>query len=288
MADETRRDTRERPGYARSSIREQTDRMKERAREAGREARETAGRKAEELKQRAAQATDELTSRVGTRVAALARALRRAGEELRGEGETRFAELMEQGARQMERIGSYLDGRQPNDMLADLEDMARRTPALFVGSTFALGVLAGRWLRADEPAAEVVFEPEGDWGLDGGPGDEADEAVSWSSYTAADPGLGEGEDAGAAVTSERMQPERAMTPDIENISDAHPSSPPPDEHEGDETPVRTPYAGHETTGPGIRTGSSGAAALDAGSAGPRQGERDLRPMRRRADRKEAP
>jgi hypothetical protein len=73
---------------------------------------------------------------------------------------------------------------------------------------------------------------------------------------------------------------------MENISADHPSEPPPagaSVNDGVETPVRSAFPGHETRGPGVRTGSSGAAALDAGSGGPRMDERDhLRTRRRRA------
>lgn len=276
-----------RPGFGRSAVREQGERVKQRARVKGSEAKETAQRKVEDLKQQAERRTDELASRAGERASVLARALRRAGEELRNEGEDRFAGLTEDAAAQVERFGSYLEGHRPNEMMADLERTARGNPALFVGGTFALGLLLGRFLRSEEPAADVVFEPEGDWHLDGGLGPRGDggppsgRAFGEEGRTYA--GLGEGEDVGAEVTSERARPERAMTPDIENISDLSPSSPAPGgarERYSDETPARTPIAGHETAGPGVRTGSSGAAALDAGSGGPIEGEYDPRGNRR--------
>jgi len=106
-------------------------------------------------------------------------------------------------------------------------------------------------------SAEVVFEPQMDAQLAVGAADEP------------------------------ARPERAMTPDMENISSEHPSEPPPagaSVNDGHETPVRTAIPGHETRGPGVRTGSSGAASLDAGSGGPRMGERDqIRTRRRRAE-----
>ena len=265
-----------RTSYARSAVREQTDRLKQRAREKGSEMKETAQRRAEELKHEAERRGDELTSRLGERASVFARALRRAGDELRSEGEPRIAEMTENAAEQVERMSGYLDGRQPNQMLGDLERMARQNPAFFIGGTFALGLLMGRVLRAGEPAAEVVFEPEGDWGVDGDGSSGGDGSPAGGDEETAD--------FEADAVLERAQTERAMTPDLENISDQRPSTPPPGgarERFADETPARSAMPGHETIGGGVRTGSSGAAAIDAGSAGPRQGEHDARPMRRR-------
>jgi hypothetical protein len=167
--------------------------------------------------------------------------------------------------------------------------MARNNPALFLGATFAIGLLVGRFLRAGDPGPDVTFEPEGEGETGRRPGGDArsrgsatrgeEEAMRASGLTVDEPGF------------EAAMPQRAMTPDLENLSDAHPSSPGPGgvrERFADETPVRSGFAGHETTGPGVRTGSSGAAALDAGSAGPRQDEHDsLRTRRRESGEEDA-
>ena len=138
-------------GYARSSVREQTARAKQRAREKGAELEETAGRKVDELKESAVRRTDELTTRMGGRVETLARALRRAGDGLRDEGEPRFAEMTDQAANRVERLGSYLEGQNPREMMEDIERSARSHPAYFVAGSFAVGLLIGRFLRSSEP-----------------------------------------------------------------------------------------------------------------------------------------
>ena len=154
------------PGYARSSVREQAARAKQRAMEKGTELKEnvkdTAERKAEEIKEGATRRTDEITSRIGSRIEILARAIRRAGEELRNEGEPRFAEVTDEAAVNVERLGLYLEGREPHGMMTDARRTARNHPAYFVGSTFLLGLLVGRFLKADEPEPERrPQEPEG-------------------------------------------------------------------------------------------------------------------------------
>jgi hypothetical protein len=241
-------------GYARAQARSRMDAMSGRVRE-----------KADELKGQASERVDEATTRMGGRIGGIARAIRRAGEELRGDGDERLASLTDELAGQVERMGSYLEEENPGRMLQDLERMAKGNPALFVGGTFAVGMLLGRFLRADEPDADVdiVFEPEGDWAKEGMEGAGGEMAMDFSDSDFDGSDEGPYDIGGDAV--------RAMTPDIENVSDAHPSSPPPETGRAHETPVRTPIAGRETMGPGVRTGSSGAAALDAGSAGPRPG-----------------
>ena len=136
-----------------SSVREQTERAKQRAKEKGSELKETAGRKAEELKERAVRKTDELTSRAGGRMEMIARALRRAGDDMRNEGEPRVADMTDRAASRVERFGSYLSGKDPHGMMEDLERSAREHPAYFVAGSFAVGLLLGRFLRAGEPSA---------------------------------------------------------------------------------------------------------------------------------------
>src|SRR5690606_3681050 len=92
-------------------------------------------------------------TRAGSTASRLARALRTAGGELRGDGEERIARLTDEAAGQVERVGRYLGGGDTRAMVSDLERAARSNPALFVGGTFALGLLAGRFLRAGEPSA---------------------------------------------------------------------------------------------------------------------------------------
>src|SRR5690606_8558440 len=122
---------------------------------------------------------------------------------------------------------------------------------------YVAGLLLGRFLRSDEPRADVdvVFEPEGDWGMEGGPFGNGGSGASGARRTyesATEPGLTEENPLAASGARDA----REMTPDLENVSDEHPSIPAPLGREGTrgETPVRTPVAGHETAGPGIRTG----------------------------------
>jgi hypothetical protein len=244
-------------GYARAQARSRLDGLSGQVR-----------RRAGEAKERATERADEMTAKAGTRLTGVARALRRAGDELRTGGDERLASLTEDFAGQVEKMGSYLEHENPGRMMADLERLARQNPAFFVGGTFAAGLLLGRFLRADEPRPDVdiVFEPEGDWTAEGiEAGADGD-----GSPGGLGPDVGLIEEGPYDIGGDRM---REMTPDVENISAEHPSEPlPASARPAQETPVRTPIGGHESAGPGVRTGSSGAAALDAGSGGPAGGQ----------------
>jgi gas vesicle protein len=165
-----------RAGYARSPVRDQPGRGKqqrpkegaagieETAERGASELRDTVERKKEELKQTATRRTDEMKSRFGDRVETVVRAIRRAGEELRNEGEPRIAELTDEAATQVERLRSYVDGRSTNEMFADVRRNARMHPAYFIGSTFALGLLLGRFLKANpEPSESRSYGGEDAW-----------------------------------------------------------------------------------------------------------------------------
>jgi hypothetical protein len=98
----------------------------------------------EEVKER----TERWTHSAGQRGESLARALEAASRTLRDEGEGGMADLAERAARQLERMGGYLERGEPGSMMDDLEEAGRSNPTMFLGAAFAAGVLGGRLLRA--------------------------------------------------------------------------------------------------------------------------------------------
>jgi hypothetical protein len=106
------------------------------------------------------QATEQVTSRVdigkeyvaGT-VTGVAQALRQTGQHLREEGaQPMLATYADRGAEQIERFGGYLRHRETSQLVGDLEQFARRQPMVFAGGAFALGMLAVRFLRSENPS----------------------------------------------------------------------------------------------------------------------------------------
>jgi hypothetical protein len=86
-------------------------------------------------------------------IGTVARALRLTGQELRNQSEDVVAEWMDRAATEVEHVARNLREQSVPAMIGDVEDFARREPALFLGGAFALGLLATRFLRSAQPVA---------------------------------------------------------------------------------------------------------------------------------------
>lgn len=78
--------------------------------------------------------------------------LRSLGDELNsmannGEQQGPAAQLVRQAADRTHAAADWLDGRQPQDVLAEVSDFARRRPGAFLLGALAAGVVAGRLTR---------------------------------------------------------------------------------------------------------------------------------------------
>jgi hypothetical protein len=54
----------------------------------------------------------------------------------------------------VERVANYLRERDFHQLVNDAEDFARRSPAVFLGSAFVLGLAASRFLKSSRPAPD--------------------------------------------------------------------------------------------------------------------------------------
>jgi hypothetical protein len=75
-------------------------------------------------------------------------ALRTVGDELRQRDEEFIAGYADGAADQIERAAVYLDGKDFDHLVGDVERFARRQPALFLAGAFGLGILAARFLKS--------------------------------------------------------------------------------------------------------------------------------------------
>ena len=78
----------------------------------------------------------------------VAQAVRHSGQQLRDQQHDTIAQYVEQAADQLERFAGRLKDRNINDLAREAQDLARRRPALFIGSAFALGLLGARFLKS--------------------------------------------------------------------------------------------------------------------------------------------
>ena len=135
-----------------------------------RDAQDSVREKARELKDTATERADRWTTAIGQQVECLTRAMRAAGDSLEGDGERRMAAWSRQAADQVERAASYLEEEDPRSMLEDLEQLARSNPTAFVSTTFAAGLILGRFLRSSAPTAADGDGQYGEGSLDSAAG----------------------------------------------------------------------------------------------------------------------
>jgi hypothetical protein len=126
-------------GSAREQIREVKDQMVVQARNTLQQARDRAGSSLGESK-------GQLADQLGT----IADALRRTTEHLRSEDQERIAGLTETVARQVDQVATYLRNKDARAMRADLENLARRQPAIVLGGALVLGLIGARFLKSSQ------------------------------------------------------------------------------------------------------------------------------------------
>jgi hypothetical protein len=108
------------------------------------------------VKQKAAAQLDSQKGRATDSISVIANAVRGTTTQLRNDQHDVIAQYVDRVADQLERVSTTLRDKDAGELLSDVRDFARRQPALFIGGSFAVGLLAARFLkssRADETSA---------------------------------------------------------------------------------------------------------------------------------------
>ena len=126
-------------GGAREQIREVKNQVVDQARNTFQQARD-----------RASSSLGESKSQFADQFGTIGEALRRTSEHLRSEDQQRIAGLTDTVARQVEQVADYLRGKDARAMRQDLENLARRQPALMIGGALLLGLIGARFLKSSE------------------------------------------------------------------------------------------------------------------------------------------
>jgi hypothetical protein len=139
-------------GGARAQIREVKDQVVDQARNTYRQARDSA--------------TDSLSrSRHETadRMTGIASAFRRTSESLRSEQQDRLANLTDTVAEQVVLFSSYLRDHDLGDVRSDVENLARRQPAVAIGAALVLGMLGARFLKSSQRNQDEDWSRREEW-----------------------------------------------------------------------------------------------------------------------------
>lgn len=124
-----------------------------------------AGRAGEEVTTRLESGKGRAAEGIGS----LAQALRQTSQQLRDQNQTGVTQYLDMAADQVEQFSGYLQSRDVGQIIDQVEDIARRQPALFLGAAFALGVVGARFLKSSSPrgAGASGYRPgrNADYGL---------------------------------------------------------------------------------------------------------------------------
>jgi len=103
------------------------------------------------------QAGDQVKSQLATQkeqasesLKSVAHVLRSAGDSLREEQYGSVGQYADSAAEQVEQIASFLNERDVDEIMHQVQEFARSKPALILGATFALGFFAARLLKNAE------------------------------------------------------------------------------------------------------------------------------------------
>ncbi|MGH9373233.1 MAG: hypothetical protein ACRD15_17065 [Vicinamibacterales bacterium] len=101
----------------------------------------------------------------------LAQAVRRSTQSFRDSQQDTVARYIESAAGQIEQFSSRLRERDVTDQIRDVQQFARRQPAVFIAAAFTVGLVSARFLKSSGTTSQY------DGGRDGGV-DEPNDSIS--------------------------------------------------------------------------------------------------------------
>ena len=123
--------------------------LKDQAAELARRARQGVRQAAGEAQVQAQSRLERGKQDAATTLGSVAHRLRESGSQLRASDAEDFAgEYVERAAQQIERFSQYVQRADFREMVDEVESFARRRPAVFIGTAFAAGILAARFLKS--------------------------------------------------------------------------------------------------------------------------------------------
>lgn len=125
-----------------------SEQVKERVGEGAQQIQEKASEAKQNTRERVRQEIDTRSSRTGEQMTKTGSALRQTAQQLRGDRQEQQANMLEAVADRTERLGRYLNQTDGEQILRDVERMARQRPWVVAGAGTVLGFLAARFTKA--------------------------------------------------------------------------------------------------------------------------------------------
>lgn len=126
--------------------------IKEQARQVVQQAQQKAGDLAQQARDQVmSQLSGQKEQAAGT-LDTITNAFRQTGQQLRDQGQGGVGGFVEQAAEFGDQFASYLREREVTQIVGEVEDFARRHPALFLGTAFTIGFFTARFLKSSAPS----------------------------------------------------------------------------------------------------------------------------------------
>jgi hypothetical protein len=175
-------------------IKEQVSQTTQRA---ANQAQQVAGQVTETAKSQAQSMLASQKQTVADDLSHMSKALHSTSDQLQSQNLAPVAGVVETAAQRIDDVSGYLRNTDLDQMLQDAENIARRNQMLFLGGTFALGLLAARFLKSSAPRPSYGTTRTGSYGDYAGSGGYAPGYQSSSAYGAGTD-YGSGRPAGGA------------------------------------------------------------------------------------------
>lgn len=122
---------------------------KQQAQQLSQQAQQAAGQVAQQAKSQAGNQKQN----VAQNLSGVSQALQQSGQQLQKQGQGVAAQALDTTASQINRFAEYLENTSVEQMVGEVQDIARRDPAVFLGGAFALGFLLSRFLKSSAPSS---------------------------------------------------------------------------------------------------------------------------------------
>lgn len=135
-----------------------TEKAKEVYSDAKTTTKDAAGQVMGKAKKQAVSKIDEQKSNLAQNIGTVAQEIRTLGDNLnKSDAESSVVSYAAQYgntiADKVENFSQYLDDKNLSELVTDIERLAKRNPAVFIGSAFALGFLGARFLKSSTPSS---------------------------------------------------------------------------------------------------------------------------------------